>query len=156
MPEILSPKQNFTMLKIKHTLIAIPLLALILVACGNHSGDVSQSDVDEFAERASLVIPASAVATDFKNIFSMDGMIFLQLNLPAADLTTFLYDSGLDGVLYNETDTGPGMAIFGDLLAEHPTKFRQGQKNLGEGFFLDVLTDEDQEASVVYLIWFGT
>jgi hypothetical protein len=38
------------------------------------------------------------------------------------------------------------------MLDAHPRMFRQGQKDLGEGFFLDVLIDEDHETSVVYLI----
>ena len=133
------------------TLTAL-LLMLFLAGCGK----VSSKDVRDFAERARLDIPKSADATDYKSYVSQDGMIFLQLEMPAGDLPAFLGGSGLADELTNTKDPGPALSSFSGVLGEHPQKFREGQKDLGDGYFLNVLIDEDKPTNVAYLMWFGT
>jgi hypothetical protein len=140
------------MQKTARSLIAALLLLVFVTACSK----VSSRDVRDFAERANLAIPDSAAATAYKQYLSDDGMIFLRLEIPAADLEAFLRDSGLGGVLTNTKDPGPALASFGGVLAEHPSKFREGQKDLGGGYFLNVLIDEDSPTNVAYLLWFGS
>ena len=133
------------------------LLMLALAACGNDTNGVRQKDVECFAEKAKLVIPDSAVATDFRWVFSMDGMELLRLELPAADLPAFLAESGLDNAFIRTTDRAANKAIFQNFLTKNPVKFRAGQKQLGDGFFLDVLIDDDDETTKnIYLLWAGT
>lgn len=138
-------------------LFKLLFVASALAACGNNAGPVKQEDVQYFAQKAGLGVPNSAVATNFKRVFSMDGMMLLRLEVPSKDLPDFLVGSGLDGELIRTTDRAANEAIFGEFLKANPEKFRAGQKSLGDGFFLDVLIDDDNEdTKVAYLLWFGT
>jgi hypothetical protein len=131
--------------------------AWLYISTADESGAVSQGKVDSFASRANLVIPAGAKATEYRSVFARDGQKFLKLEIPVADLDEFLKKSGLEGELGNTTHTGGFDSMFGDFLPAHPTKFREGQKSLPNGEFLNVLVAEDSPTtSEVYLCWFGT
>lgn len=139
------------------TAIAVGLLIKMLAPPSDQSGEVSQDTVDRFADRAGLVIPPSAKATEYRWIFSQDGQEFLKLEMPAADLATFLRKSGLDGVLVNTDNPNRFDSLFGDFLPAPPTKFREGQKSLPDDEWLNVIVDEDSATTaVIYLSWFGT
>ena len=134
---------------------ALPVLLLSALLVGACS-DISSRDVRNFAERARLDIPDSAVATGYQEFVSDSGMVYLRLELPADDLAAFLAGSDLADDLTNTMDPGPALASFSGLLEAHPKKFREGQKDLGGGYFLNVLIDEDEPTRVAYLMWFGT
>ena len=133
------------------------LTALWLVSCGDSTSRVSSGDVERFAKRAGIVIPRAAKAIDFRSPMSMDGLMMLRLEMPMDDLEEFLSKSGLDGLLNNTTRPGAATSYLGEFLPAHPKEFREGQKSLTAGEFLNVLVDEDSSTRiVVYLQWFGT
>ena len=82
--------------------------------------------------------------------------MMLKLEMPQADLGIFMSKSGLAGEL-NNTTRESAKSYLGDFLPAHPKKYREGQKSLSGGYFLNVLIDEDSsKTAVVYLYWFGT
>jgi hypothetical protein len=133
---------------------------MVAVTACHSDGDsdgVRERDVDDFVQKAGLVLPTSAVPTDYRWVFSMDGMMLLRVEMPSGDLPAFLADSGLSKESIRPTDPAANEAIFGEFLAKNPVKFRAGQKQLGDGFALNFLIDDDsEETKVVYLMWFGT
>ena len=139
------------MRQLASTLSAFALLFFV-AGCG----DVSSRDVRDFADRANLAIPDSAVATQYETYVSKDGMLFLRLEIPAADLPEFLNRSGLASEITNTKDLSPALSSFNAVLSARPSSFREGQKDLGDGYFLNVLIDEDSATNVAYLMWFGT
>ena len=141
--------------------LAIPAFLILLlggvVACNQDVEQVDAYHVENFVAHAGLTMPETATPTDYRSVFSMDGLKMLRVEMPAADLPRFLSASKLDGELGNSRDLGPAKRYLGDFLNTQPRQFREGQKDLGQGFFLNVLVDEDSTAtSVVYLQWFGT
>jgi len=133
----------------KH-LLAV-LIGFNIAAC-HYSGD----NTDALLKRAQIVLPSTAEVLEHKVYVSKDGMEFLKLKMPISSLPAFLEQSDLYSYLNNRTDKGPGRAIFNGILDTHPEKFRQGQKGFDDGYFLDVLIDEDNNNSIVYLLYFGT
>jgi hypothetical protein len=139
------------------TPILTGFILLSVVSCNESSSGVSSKAIASFADRSDLIIPPTAKATDHRRTFSRDGEILLRLEIPAGDLAEFLTKSGLDGELNNTSGSGPATSYLGDFLPAHPTKFREGQKSLSGGEFLNVLVDEDSPTTtVIYLQWFGT
>lgn len=129
----------------------------LLAPPSDELGTVSPLKVEKFADRAGLVIPATATATKYRRVFARDGQEYLKLEIPAGDLDEFLEKSGLEGELNNTSRTGGFTSMFGDFLSAHPKKFREGQKSLPRGEALNVLVDEDSPTTaVVYMCWFGT
>ena len=116
----------------------------------------SDANVEDFARRAELVIPASAKASDYRWSPGMDSLAQLKLEMPAGDLDGFLEKSNLADDLTNTTRTKAFKHVYRDLVpAVPPTKFREGQKALSGGDFLNVLVDEDSPTRVIiYLVWF--
>ena len=116
----------------------------------------SQKDIDRFTVRSGIVIPPTCKVTAFRAPMSMDGVMMMKLELPTGDLANFLRASGLVGKLTNTTRESAS-GEFGDFIPAHPKKFREGQKSLGKGEYLNVLVDEDSAAiAVLYMHWFGT
>ncbi|NNC88671.1 MAG: DUF4190 domain-containing protein [Akkermansiaceae bacterium] len=147
------------------TIAALLLAVLIIVFIVNppvilaplEGKSVEKWNAERFVDRAGLVLPPSARIVEHQRVFSMDGQEFLRLEMPVGDLDAFLTKSGLDGELTNTTRPGSATSYLGDFLPAHPKKFREGQKALPGGDYLNVLVDEDAAATVtVYLSWFGT
>ena len=115
------------------------------------------SQIDEFAKLTDLAIPGSAKGLVWRHDVGMDDQIFLKLEIPATDLPAFLTSSGLEKELGNTTNTKAATSYLGKSLSTHPTKFREGQRSLPSGRFLNVLIDQDSPTTaVVYLLWFET
>ena len=132
------------------------LILLGLVSCDKGTSGVKSKDVSYFANHSGLVIPPTAKATDHRLNFLRDDEELLRLEMPVGDLAEFLSKSGLDGELNNTTRPEPATSYLGDFMATHPKKFREGQKDLSGGEFLNVLVDEDSSTNtVVYLQWLG-
>jgi hypothetical protein len=136
---------------------AVAGIVWMLAPPSDESGSVSQWKVEKFADRAGLVIPSSATATEYRWVLARDGQEYLKLEMPAAQLAGFMSKSGVEGEHGNTTYAGGLDSMFGDFLPAHPGKFREGQKSLPDGKALNVLIDEDSPTTVVvYLCWFGT
>lgn len=119
------------------------------------AGVISVAQMNDFAIRSDLVIPSSATALYYKEYRGMDDQIDLTLEMPAADLGPFLRASGLEADITNTTRGGNLSAVFGHFVPKIPKKFREGQKELLGGDWLNVLVDEDSPTTVlVHLTWF--
>ncbi|MHC4377269.1 MAG: hypothetical protein ACYS26_11775 [Planctomycetota bacterium] len=116
----------------------------------------SSEDLKRFSDRAGLVIPPTAEAPAFReDLLSLhDPKMYLRLEMPKADLASFLTRSKIDGELYNTERTEPATRYLGGFLPRHPENFMEGQKSLAGGA-LNVLVDLDSpEKAVVYLLCF--
>ena len=133
-------------------------LCTAFTACGESPAGVQQRHIDQFVERTGIVIPAAAKATDYQHLPSMDGWLHLRLRMPRDQVTTFLSESGLSDLLEKtRTEASAVLAIYDGLIETTPDDYIEGQKSLDDGFFLNVLVNNDDPAwSIVYLVWFGT
>lgn len=137
--------------------LLIVAVAWIFQFYADESGEVSASKVERFSQRAALVLPASAKATEYRWFFARDGQEYLKLEMPVADLEEFLRKSGLEGKLGNTSHAGGFDSLFGEFLPAHPVSFREGQKELPDEEWLNVLVDEDDPETVaIYFCRFGT
>jgi hypothetical protein len=139
--------------------LSVLLLSLLslLTACGRGGGSsaASTDQLDDFAKRSGLVIPASAKAIHYKHLGGMDERIDVSLEMPAAELVPFLKASGLDTEITNTTLASGLPAKFGTFVPKIPGKFREGQKQVPRNCWLNVLVDEDDPTTVlVHLTWF--
>ncbi len=117
---------------------------------------VNQTDIDSFVSRSGIVLPPSAQVTHYHELGGWgDARIDVRIELAAADLDAFITQSGLSGELTNTTRPKAFSVVYAPLLDRTPTKFLEGQKELPNDEWLNVLIDQDSPTTVVaYLIWF--
>ena len=138
--------------------IGVGLVVAVALAWRVFSGGLAPSseDLKRFSDRAGLVLPPTAEAPAFReDLLSLhDPKMYLRLEMPKADLASFLTASKLDGELYNTERSDPATRYLGGFLPKHPENFMEGQKSL-EGGALNVLVDLDSpDKAVVYLLCF--
>ncbi|MEO7362836.1 MAG: hypothetical protein ABI120_21065 [Gemmatimonadaceae bacterium] len=106
----------------------------------------------QFERDAGVTFPASVELIAWREERGIDGAVWLEFKIPAADFPAFIDKSPLQKTILSASDKYQENQ-FRDLMPAPPAHYRAGQQALPNGRVLSMLADEtDTKIVVVYLM----
>ena len=114
------------------------------------------AQVAEFVRNAGISLPPTAHPVGWVESRGMDDVLWLQVQMPAADIPAFLESSPFRGAKLATTDEYD-LHHFQDFWKTPPQRYRSGQQRLPNARVLNIVIDDsDATNAVVYLMWHET
>jgi hypothetical protein len=115
------------------------------------------AQIASFLQNARITLPASSSPLLYLEVSGgPDGVAWLSVNLPKADLQSFLQASPFRDAMLKPNDEYY-LGDFSMLWQTQPTTHRSGQVRLPNAQVLNILIDEtDPATATIYLMWHET
>jgi hypothetical protein len=139
-------------------LSTVAFLSLLLIGGGCSRGPVvsvpTAPQIAEFTRNAGIALPKSSRAIGWKESRGMDDALWLKVEIPKADLDSFIAASPFRGGGL-ETNQSSRLYDFYDFWQTPPSQYRAGQASLPNVRTLNMVVDDSASTNaVVYMMWF--
>jgi hypothetical protein len=133
------------------------LLAFLLGCTGSpRVTKPTAAQIAEFTANARITLPPSAEAIGWREERGMDDALWLQVKMPAEELSAFLERSPFESAKWHSGDKY-SLSQFDQFWTTPPVRYRSAHESLPNARVLNILIDEsDDEEVVVYLMWHET